>query len=60
MSTEARVDGAPAAPFRAAIELRPLGDGRYAAELGRHWTIGPKAHGGLLMALMARAGLEAV
>jgi hypothetical protein len=60
MSTEARVDGAPAAPFRAAVELRPLGDGRYAAELGRHWTIGPKAHGGLLMALMAKAGLAAV
>ncbi|MCO1656785.1 thioesterase family protein [Pseudonocardia humida] len=60
MTTEARVDDPPAAPFRAAVALQPLGDGRYSAELGRHWTVGPKAHGGLLMALMARAGLAAV
>jgi acyl-coenzyme A thioesterase PaaI-like protein len=60
MTTEARVDEPPAAPFRAAIAVEPLGDGRYAAELGQHWTIGPKAHGGLLMALMARAGLDTV
>ncbi|WP_214405862.1 thioesterase family protein [Pseudonocardia lacus] len=60
MTTEARVDAAPAAPFRAAVQVEPLGDGRFAAELGKHWTVGPKAHGGLLMALMARAGLLAV
>jgi hypothetical protein len=51
---------APEAPFRDAISVTPLGDGRYGAELGSRWTIGTKAHGGLLMVLLARAGLARV
>ena len=47
----------PAVPFGEATALEPLGDGRYAAELGRDWAIGPKAHGGFLLALLAKAGL---
>lgn len=45
------------APFRRAVGVEPYGDGRFAAELGPHWTVGPKAHGGLLLVLLARAGL---
>jgi acyl-coenzyme A thioesterase PaaI-like protein len=47
-----------AAPaFRAAVAIEPLGDGRFRAELGEHWTVGPKAHGGLLIVLLVRAAL---
>ena len=46
-----------APPFRAAVAVEPLGDGRYRAELGEQWTVGPKAHGGLLLVLLARAAL---
>ncbi len=46
-----------APPFRRAIGITPLGEGRYAAELGPHWTVGPKAHGGILLVLLTRAGL---
>jgi len=45
------------APFRAAVAIASLGGGRYRAELGPHWTVGPKAHGGLLLVLLVRAGL---
>ncbi len=44
-------------PFRAAVAIEPLGDGRFHAELGEQWTVGPKAHGGLLLVLLARAAL---
>jgi acyl-coenzyme A thioesterase PaaI-like protein len=47
-------------PFRDAIGLTALGDGRFAAELGTRFTVGTKAHGGLLMVLLARAGLARV
>ncbi|QYN35292.1 thioesterase family protein [Pseudonocardia sp. DSM 110487] len=47
-------------PFRDAIGLTPRGDGRFAAELGTRFTVGTKAHGGLLMVLLARAGLARV
>ena len=46
-----------APPFRTAVAIEPLGDGRFAAELGERWTVGPKAHGGLLMVLLVRAAL---
>jgi hypothetical protein len=46
-----------AKPFSEATALEPLGDGRYKAELGRDWSFGPKAHGGFLLALLAKAGL---
>jgi acyl-coenzyme A thioesterase PaaI-like protein len=49
-----------APPFRAAVEIEPLGDGRFGAELGDRWTVGPKAHGGLLLALLAKAALARV
>jgi acyl-coenzyme A thioesterase PaaI-like protein len=57
--------GAPVAapsgrPFSDAIGIEHLGDGRYAAELGNRWTVGPKAHGGLLLVLLARAGLARI
>ncbi|MHA6792537.1 thioesterase family protein [Pseudonocardia bannensis] len=44
-------------PFREAIGLTPLGDGRYGAELGLVWAVGDKAHGGLLLVLLAQAAL---
>ncbi|WP_422749870.1 thioesterase family protein [Mycobacterium sp. WMMD1722] len=37
------------------MELTPLGDGRYAGFLNEHWTIGPKVHGGSMLALCAKA-----
>ena len=49
-----RVD---APPFRAAVAIEPLGDGRFSAELGDRWTVGAKAHGGLLLVLLVRAAL---
>jgi acyl-coenzyme A thioesterase PaaI-like protein len=50
-----------AAPFSAALALRPRGDGRYTAELTNAWTVGGgKQHGGLLLALTTRAGLLAL
>jgi len=47
-------------PFRDAIGITALGDGRFTAELGTRFTVGTKAHGGLLMVLLARAGLARV
>lgn len=46
-----------AAPFSAAACLVPLGGGRYGAELGDRFVVGPKAHGGILMVLLGRAGI---
>jgi Thioesterase-like superfamily len=46
-----------APPFRAAVAIKPLGGGRFGAELGELWTVGPKAHGGLLLVLLVRAAL---
>ncbi len=46
-----------APPFRAAVGIEARGDGVFAAELGARWTVGPKAHGGLLLVLLVRAGL---
>jgi hypothetical protein len=44
-------------PFRDAIRLTALDGDRYAGELGPRWTVGSKAHGGLLLVLVARAAL---
>jgi hypothetical protein len=44
-------------PFSAATVITAQGGGRYTAELGRLFTIGEKAHGGLLMVLLAKAAL---
>jgi hypothetical protein len=49
---------APAATlFHDAIGVEPLGDGRYGAALGTVWTVGGRAHGGILLVLLAQAGL---
>ena len=45
--------------FSDAMALRTLGDGIYAAELNKHWTIGSKLHGGVLLSLCATAAREA-
>ena len=59
-SLDAGSAGTVGTPFRDAIGVEPVGDGRYRAELGPRWTVGAKAHGGLLMVLMARAALARV
>ncbi len=50
------------APFSAALALTALsedgaGGQAFGAELGSSWTIGPKAHGGMLLALCANAAV---
>lgn len=49
-----------APPFSGALGLEPLGGGRYAAMLGERWAVGSKAHGGILLALLAKAALTEV
>ncbi len=41
--------------FTDAMALTALGDGAYRGELNEHWTIGPKVHGGAMLALCAKA-----
>ena len=41
--------------FTDAMALTPAGDGMYDGELNEHWTIGPKVHGGAMLALCANA-----
>ncbi|XVV03461.1 thioesterase family protein [Actinosynnema sp. CA-248983] len=45
--------------FSVANAVRALGDGTYTAALPGEWTIGPKPHGGFLLALAARAAVDA-
>lgn len=54
-----------AAPFSAALVLQSLGGAEggtrtFGAMLSSSWTIGPKAHGGILLALCANAAAQAV
>jgi hypothetical protein len=54
-----------AAPFSAALVLQSLGGAEggtrtFGAMLGSSWTIGPKAHGGILLALCANTAAQAV
>ena len=46
--------------FGDVMALRPLDDGRpgFAGNLNEHWTIGPKIHGGVMLALCAKAARE--
>lgn len=44
--------------FTDAMNLRPADSG-FEAELGEDWTIGPKIHGGVMVALCAKAAREA-
>ena len=44
--------------FTDAMALTPAGKGVYDGELNEHWTIGPKVHGGAMLALCAHAALK--
>ncbi|MEU4740561.1 thioesterase family protein [Actinosynnema sp. NPDC023658] len=44
--------------FSVASAVRPLGDGTYTASLPAEWTVGPKPHGGFLLALVSRAAVD--
>ncbi|MCV7316035.1 thioesterase family protein [Mycolicibacillus parakoreensis] len=56
----------PSALFSDAMRLTPLGTGpdpgqaRFGGELNEHWTIGPKVHGGAMLALCANAARTAL
>ncbi|MGH3959037.1 thioesterase family protein [Mycobacterium sp.] len=41
--------------FTDAMTLRKAGSGVFDGELNKHWTIGPKVHGGAMLALCANA-----
>jgi acyl-coenzyme A thioesterase PaaI-like protein len=41
--------------FTDAMALTPVNEGVYDGELNEHWTIGPKVHGGAMLALCANA-----
>jgi hypothetical protein len=44
--------------FTDAMALTRAGDGVYTGELNEHWTIGPKVHGGAMLALCANAAIQ--
>jgi acyl-coenzyme A thioesterase PaaI-like protein len=45
--------------FTTAMTLREVEPGVYDGELDKHWTIGPKVHGGAMLALCAQAARSA-
>jgi len=45
--------------FTSAMTLRQVDPGVYEGELDKHWTIGPKVHGGAMLALCANAARTA-
>lgn len=45
--------------FTTAMSLREVGSGVFVGELNKHWTIGPKVHGGAMLALCANAARTA-
>lgn len=45
--------------FTTAMALREVGPGVFEGELNKHWTIGPKVHGGAMLALCANAARTA-
>jgi acyl-coenzyme A thioesterase PaaI-like protein len=45
--------------FSHAMALREVDPGVFAGELNKHWTIGPKVHGGAMLALCANAARTA-
>jgi acyl-coenzyme A thioesterase PaaI-like protein len=45
--------------FTAAMTLREVEPGVFEGELNKHWTIGPKVHGGAMLALCANAARTA-
>ena len=48
------------APFSAALATEPRGSSSFRAALGDDWTVGGKAHGGVLLALLSKAALAAL
>jgi acyl-coenzyme A thioesterase PaaI-like protein len=44
-------------PFSESTVVADAGDGRFTAEIGERFAVGDKAHGGLLMVLLAKAAL---
>jgi hypothetical protein len=59
MADPAAIPTPVSSSFTDAMKLRPLADGAYAGELNKTWTIGPKLHGGAMLALCAAAAREA-
>ena len=53
-------DPAFATLFSHAMKLTPVTDAVFAADLNRHWTIGPKIHGGVMLSLCAKAAQAAL
>lgn len=51
---------APANLFSVASAVRSLGDGTFTADLSSDWTVGSRPHGGLLLALLGRSGVQVV
>ncbi|KAA0022407.1 thioesterase family protein [Antrihabitans cavernicola] len=49
-----------AAPFRDLCTLGVRDDGRYDATIAEFWTIGPKVHGGVMLAVCAAAARQKV
>src|SRR6201997_3340577 len=47
------------AKFTTAMTLRQVDPGVFEGELNKHWTIGPKVHGGAMLALCANAARTA-
>src|ERR1700752_737907 len=45
--------------FTTAMTLRQVDAGVFEGELNKHWTIGPKVHGGAMLALCANAARTA-
>ena len=45
--------------FTDAMTLREVDPGVFEGELNKHWTIGPKVHGGAMLALCANAARAA-
>jgi len=45
--------------FTSAMALRQVDSGVFEGELNKHWTIGPKVHGGAMLALCANAARAA-
>jgi hypothetical protein len=45
--------------FEDATAVRSIGDGSYSAELAPQWAVGDRPHGGYLLAVLARAALQA-